>query len=140
MELRFIDDDIYTYVGTVLISINPFRMLPLYTPDVLDTCAPSLGQSYVCHTLSWCTSREGHREPGWAGDFFVASSWTMVRQSFERLKCVVRQSRLVAFHTDHASRASIRLAICESKFNRKPMGPDENSSAEAVASHTRDRT
>ena len=36
LELRFQHDEIYTYVGTVLISVNPFRMLPLYTPDVLD--------------------------------------------------------------------------------------------------------
>ncbi len=37
--MRFKQDHIYTYVGTVLIAINPFRLLPLYTPEKLERCA-----------------------------------------------------------------------------------------------------
>ena len=40
LEIRFKKDAIYTYVGTVLISVNPFRQLPLYTPDVREWYVP----------------------------------------------------------------------------------------------------
>ncbi len=36
LELRFLRDRIYTYSGRILLSINPFRDLPLYTLEVLE--------------------------------------------------------------------------------------------------------
>lgn len=33
------ENTIYTYVGTVLISINPFKELPMYSADTLERCA-----------------------------------------------------------------------------------------------------
>lgn len=33
---RYLKNDIYTYVGTILIAVNPFKLLPLYTPQVQD--------------------------------------------------------------------------------------------------------
>ena len=39
LELRFMENTIYTYVGTVLISINPFKELPMYSADTLERCA-----------------------------------------------------------------------------------------------------
>jgi myosin heavy subunit len=36
LRRRFARDKIYTEVGDILISVNPFRMLPLYTPQVLE--------------------------------------------------------------------------------------------------------
>ena len=36
LRLRFKLDKIYTNVGTILVSVNPFKLLPIYTPEVLD--------------------------------------------------------------------------------------------------------
>lgn len=33
---RFARDEIYTYVGSVLIAVNPFRLIPLYQPKHFD--------------------------------------------------------------------------------------------------------
>jgi myosin heavy subunit len=30
-------DKIYTYVSSILISVNPFKLLPIYTPEVLES-------------------------------------------------------------------------------------------------------
>jgi myosin heavy subunit len=37
LRLRFSQDVIYTYVSTILVAVNPFKMLPIYTPEVLDS-------------------------------------------------------------------------------------------------------
>jgi myosin heavy subunit len=36
LRIRFKEDLIYSYVSTILISVNPFKLLPLYTPEMLD--------------------------------------------------------------------------------------------------------
>ena len=35
LRVRFRQDEIYTHVSTILVSVNPFKLLPLYTPDIL---------------------------------------------------------------------------------------------------------
>ncbi|PYH41241.1 class I myosin myoA [Aspergillus saccharolyticus JOP 1030-1] len=37
LKLRFEHDEIYTYIGHVLVSVNPFRDLGIYTDQVLDS-------------------------------------------------------------------------------------------------------
>lgn len=37
LKVRFAKNEIYTYVGTILISLNPYKLLPLYTPTVIDS-------------------------------------------------------------------------------------------------------
>jgi len=39
LRLRFNKDKIYTNVGNILIAINPYKRLPLYTPSVIDEYA-----------------------------------------------------------------------------------------------------
>ena len=36
LRIRFKEDRIYTNVSSILISVNPFKLLPLYTPEILD--------------------------------------------------------------------------------------------------------
>eukprot|EP00607_Mallomonas_marina_P003005 CAMPEP_0182433724 /NCGR_PEP_ID=MMETSP1167-20130531/65192_1 /TAXON_ID=2988 /ORGANISM="Mallomonas Sp, Strain CCMP3275" /LENGTH=134 /DNA_ID=CAMNT_0024622777 /DNA_START=31 /DNA_END=431 /DNA_ORIENTATION=- len=37
LRIRYKEDLIYTNVSSILISVNPFKLLPLYTPAVLDS-------------------------------------------------------------------------------------------------------
>lgn len=37
LRLRFFNDEIYTAIGTILVSVNPFKVLPLYTPKLIDS-------------------------------------------------------------------------------------------------------
>ena len=37
LERRYAKGDIYTYTGPILIAINPFQRLPLYTSETLDS-------------------------------------------------------------------------------------------------------
>lgn len=37
LHTRFNVDRIYTYSGRILLAVNPFRSLPLYTPDILES-------------------------------------------------------------------------------------------------------
>jgi len=36
LRLRFSRNEIYTYVGTILVAVNPFKLLPLYTAEMLE--------------------------------------------------------------------------------------------------------
>ena len=36
IQCRYNSGDIYTYTGPILIAVNPFKRLPLYTPQILE--------------------------------------------------------------------------------------------------------
>lgn len=36
LRIRYKEDRIYTNISSILISVNPLKLLPLYTPEVLD--------------------------------------------------------------------------------------------------------
>ncbi|XP_043939588.1 unconventional myosin-Ib-like [Protopterus annectens] len=37
LKTRFAHDEIYTYIGNVIISVNPYKPLPIYTPEKINT-------------------------------------------------------------------------------------------------------
>ncbi|XP_046982892.1 unconventional myosin-Ia [Schistocerca americana] len=41
LHMRYKRDHIYTYIGNVLVSVNPYKKLALYSPDV--------ARAYLCH-------------------------------------------------------------------------------------------
>lgn len=39
LRIRFENDDIYTYISSILVSMNPFKMLPIYSPAIMQVRA-----------------------------------------------------------------------------------------------------
>jgi len=39
LRKRYTEDQIYTWIGSILVSINPFKLLPIYTSEVLHSFA-----------------------------------------------------------------------------------------------------
>ena len=37
LQNRYVGGDIYTYTGPILIALNPFKSVPLYTPQILES-------------------------------------------------------------------------------------------------------
>ena len=37
LQNRYVGGDIYTYTGPILIALNPFKAVPLYTPQILES-------------------------------------------------------------------------------------------------------
>eukprot|EP00013_Stygamoeba_regulata_P023515 CAMPEP_0177666056 /NCGR_PEP_ID=MMETSP0447-20121125/21382_1 /TAXON_ID=0 /ORGANISM="Stygamoeba regulata, Strain BSH-02190019" /LENGTH=1567 /DNA_ID=CAMNT_0019172187 /DNA_START=105 /DNA_END=4808 /DNA_ORIENTATION=- len=52
LKLRFQNDEIYTNIGTILISVNPYRRLPLYTPSKIDEYAHKGNRTLPPHVFS----------------------------------------------------------------------------------------
>jgi len=52
LRIRFKEDNIYTYVSSILISVNPFKLLPLYTPEILDKYKEQGGRNLPPHVFA----------------------------------------------------------------------------------------
>ena len=52
LRIRFKRDVIYTKISSILVSVNPFKILPLYTPEVLDQFTSRETQNQAPHIFS----------------------------------------------------------------------------------------
>ena len=57
---RFLKDQIYTSIGDIIISINPWKGLPLYTPEIIDQYAHHSGEKLPPHVFD--TARRSYAE------------------------------------------------------------------------------
>jgi myosin-1 len=48
LRKRFLDDQIYTYIGPVLIAVNPFKNLPYFTDKEVDMYQGAVSRSLLC--------------------------------------------------------------------------------------------
>uniref|UniRef100_A0A4W5L3D9 Unconventional myosin-Ib n=1 Tax=Hucho hucho TaxID=62062 RepID=A0A4W5L3D9_9TELE len=46
LRKRFDHNEIYTYIGSVVISMNPYRSLPIFTPEKVEEYLPGLDEAY----------------------------------------------------------------------------------------------
>eukprot|EP00854_Cymbomonas_tetramitiformis_P029056 gene29056-36119_t len=49
LRKRYAEDLIYTCVGDILVTLNPFKLLPIYTPEVLERYMTEDGASQAPH-------------------------------------------------------------------------------------------
>jgi myosin heavy subunit len=52
LRIRWLQDNIYTSISSILISVNPFKLLPLYTPEILDQYKDSRGRGLAPHVFA----------------------------------------------------------------------------------------
>ena len=57
---RFLKDKIYTSIGDIIVSINPWKGLPLYTPEIIDKYAHHDGERLPPHVFD--TARRSYAQ------------------------------------------------------------------------------
>ena len=52
LKKRYLDDLIYTYIGPVLVSVNPFKQLPYFTEKEIEIYQGAVSTSKLIFLLS----------------------------------------------------------------------------------------
>ena len=66
VHLRFTVDCIYTCTGRILLAVNPFKEVPLYSDEILSMYARVFVMVGACSTVTCCTqvpNGDGNRHP-----------------------------------------------------------------------------
>ena len=48
LKKRFLDDWIFTYIGPVLISVNPFKKMKYFTQREIEMYQGAVGNKFIC--------------------------------------------------------------------------------------------
>jgi len=54
LRLRFYNDDIFTYIGPILVALNPYKRIPIFTPEFVTV--RHMRTSFLCRTQ--CANNE----------------------------------------------------------------------------------
>lgn len=60
LRLRFAEDIIYTNISSILVSVNPFKMLPLYSPAIMKDYRRQLSERQKVEPHVYALAHEAH--------------------------------------------------------------------------------
>jgi myosin heavy subunit len=62
LRMRYEKDIIYTYISSILISVNPFKVLNIYTPKVMDEYRTKMAQRVECDPHVYALADNTYRQ------------------------------------------------------------------------------
>lgn len=61
LRLRFDDDIIYTYISSILVSMNPFKQLPIYSPAIMQDYQKKMSAHEVCEPHAYALADNAYK-------------------------------------------------------------------------------
>ena len=130
-KARYIEDDIYTYVGPILVSVNPFKYIPrLYAPDLMNECkkfAPGHPER-PAHTFSMAEAAFRQLAKTGTSQSLVVSGESGAGKTEVNKQCMNYLTwRASAEHSDLATRILQSNPILEALGNAKTVRNNNSS-------------